>query len=105
MNIAKTKDMIIDFRKRAPDQEVTILKGQKVEYVDKYKYLGTVIDNKLNFEANCGAVCKKGSPAPVLSEEIVSVPPRQNHADLVLSCFYQICFILLSCVLVWESVT
>lgn len=61
MNISKTKDMIIDFRKnRASNQEATVLKGQIVECVDTYKYLGTVIDNKLNFEANCEAVCKKG---------------------------------------------
>lgn len=37
----------------------TILKSQKVKSVNTYKYLGTIIDSKLNFEANCEVVCKK----------------------------------------------
>ena len=61
MNISKTKDMIIHFRRnRDSNHEATVLNGQIVEYVNTYKYLGTIIDNKLNFEENCEAVCKKG---------------------------------------------
>lgn len=34
MNVSKTKDMIIDFRKnRAPNRDATVLKGQIVECV------------------------------------------------------------------------
>ena len=40
--------------------KVTLIKGQTIEFVQSYKYLGTVIDEKLNFEANLEAVCKKG---------------------------------------------
>ncbi len=56
----KTKDMIIDFRKNDPMHKVTYIKGQTVESVQSYKYLGTIIDSKLSFEANCEAVCRKG---------------------------------------------
>ena len=52
--------MIIDFRRHAHTHEVTSIKGLTVECVESYKYLGTIIDSKLNFEPNCEAVCKKG---------------------------------------------
>jgi hypothetical protein len=52
--------MIVDFRKHASPNDVTTIKTQPVQYVDSYKYLGTIIDFKLNFEENCIAVCKKG---------------------------------------------
>lgn len=60
LNISKTKDMIIDFRRHIHAHKVTSIEGQKVEYVLSHKYLGTIIDSKPNFEANCEAVCKKG---------------------------------------------
>ncbi len=60
LNLSKTKDMIIDFRKQAHPHEVTSIISQKIESVQSYKYLGTIIDSKLNFEVNCEAVCKKG---------------------------------------------
>lgn len=40
--------------------EDTLIKGQTIEVAQSYKYLETVIDEKLNFVANCEAVCKKG---------------------------------------------
>ncbi len=40
--------------------KVTYIKGQTVDSVQSYKYLGTIIDSKLSFEANREAVCRKG---------------------------------------------
>ena len=60
INTSKTKDMIIDFRKQPPSHVVTTIKGQTVELVQSYKYLGMIIDTKLTFDENCEAVCKKG---------------------------------------------
>lgn len=59
LNITKTKDMIIDFRTHAVDHVTTTIKGQVVDHVESYKYLGTIIDSKLSFELNCDMVCKK----------------------------------------------
>ena len=60
LNTLKTKDMAIDFRKNASTPESIIIKGQAIERVQSYKYLGTIIDSTLNFKENCEAVCKKG---------------------------------------------
>ena len=35
------------------------IKGKQVERVNEYKYLGTVIDNKLTFDANADVIHKK----------------------------------------------
>ena len=60
LNTSKTKDMTIDFRAQTPNCDPTVIKGQSVECVESYKYLGTVIDSKLSFNKNCEAVCKRG---------------------------------------------
>lgn len=61
MNITKTEEMFIDFRKLTRAQEPAVIEGQTVECVGKYKYLRTIIDSKLTFGANCEAAYKKGN--------------------------------------------
>ncbi len=52
INVNKTKELVIDFRKRGtPISEVTI-NGLPIERVSEYKYLVTVIDDKLKFDKN-----------------------------------------------------
>ncbi|CAI5684235.1 unnamed protein product [Oreochromis niloticus] len=60
LNISKTKDMVIDFSKQQNGHGVTFIKGQKIEQMQSYKYLGTIINEKLNLDENCKSVCKKG---------------------------------------------
>jgi len=53
--------MIIDFRRKSsksPSQ--TFIKGTGIEFVEQYKYPGTIIDSDLKFDANSDAICKKG---------------------------------------------
>ncbi len=60
INVSKTKDMVIDFHKSQPStRTLTSIQDQDVEIVTQYKYLGTIIDDRLNFESNTDAVCKK----------------------------------------------
>ena len=47
-NAQKTKEFIVDFRKNSEDVSSTIIHDRKVEIVPKYKYLGTVFDDKLS---------------------------------------------------------
>lgn len=47
--------MHIDFR-RTHTNEVTMIKVQTIEHVESYEYPRTIIDEKLNFDANCEAV-------------------------------------------------
>ena len=46
--------MSIDFRNNS-----TVVNNQAVEFVQKYKHLGAIIDNRLTFEPHVDAVCGK----------------------------------------------
>ncbi len=49
--------MVIDFTKFNLNPQPTCIKGQMVEWVSSYKYLGLIIDNKLHFDTHVEAVC------------------------------------------------
>ena len=61
LNISKTREMVIDFRKMrktAPQPLCTL--GKDVEVVEDYKYLGVTINHRLDWRSNTEAVYKKG---------------------------------------------
>ncbi len=60
LNAFKTKDMRIDFRRNVTNTDKTSINGQEIEVVTEYKYLGSIIDDKLCFESNTSLLCKKG---------------------------------------------
>ena len=48
LNVSKMKEMCIDFRKNQRRPKLAYIKGEAVERVDTYEYLGVVFDSKLN---------------------------------------------------------
>ena len=48
LNVAKTKEMIRDFRKNKTAMTPLAIREQQVELVDSLKFLGTTIANILN---------------------------------------------------------
>ena len=61
LNVKKTKEMIIDFRTKKPATSPIIINNTAVEIVTSYKYLGTIIDDKLNGIENIERVHKKAN--------------------------------------------
>ena len=61
LNVGKTKEMVIDFTKRTVVHRDLEIDGKKVERVDKYKYLGTIIDSKFKFEENITTLYKRAN--------------------------------------------
>jgi hypothetical protein len=59
LNVGKTKEMLVDFRRNRTDVAALTLRGETVERVEEYKYLGTMIDNKLTFTANADMIFRK----------------------------------------------
>ena len=59
LNVSKTKEMCIDFRKNQRCPKPVYIKGKAVERVHKYKYLGVVFGSKLNWKENINSVLKK----------------------------------------------
>lgn len=59
ISVAKTKEMLVDFRKNPTVISPVMIENEAVELVNNYKYLGTYVDDKLTFETQVDAVCKK----------------------------------------------
>ena len=59
--MTKTKELLIDFRKQPPAVSPITIDGEIVERVEKYKYLGIILDNKLKFDSNVLNIYKKMS--------------------------------------------
>ena len=60
MNVTKTKEMRIDFRSGGHHPNPVKIMGQNIEIVHSYKYLGTIIDDKLRWDENSTNLYKKG---------------------------------------------
>ena len=59
LNVSKTKEMIIDFRKSPPIPDPIVIKGSDVERVSAYKYLGVIIDDALSWGNQIDNIVKK----------------------------------------------
>jgi hypothetical protein len=61
LNVGKTEELVVDLRRSGSVIDPIIIKGQPVEVVDHYKYLGTLIDDRLGWSPNVDAVSKKAN--------------------------------------------
>ena len=61
LNVTKTEEMIFDFRKNPGNINSLVIKEEEVRTVHTYKYLGTVIDDKLEWTPNIDTSCKKAN--------------------------------------------
>ena len=61
LHVKKTKEMIIDFLEKKPFLEPIKINNSAVDIVKTYKYLGSIIDDKLNGNENIEKVYKKAN--------------------------------------------
>lgn len=59
LNVSKTKEVIIDFRKHKANATVSMIHREDAEIVESYKYLGTLFDSQLRFDINTDSVVKQ----------------------------------------------
>ena len=59
LNLSKTKDLVVDFRKKKAMATPILIKGSQIEMVPSYKYLGVHLDKNLNWKESTNAVFKK----------------------------------------------
>ncbi|XP_041950480.1 uncharacterized protein LOC121711184 [Alosa sapidissima] len=59
LNVAKTKEMVVDFRRARTKLNTVSIMGDEVEVVENYTYLGVHLDNKLDWKCNTEAVYRK----------------------------------------------
>ena len=81
LNVSKTKKMCIYFRKNQRCPKPVYIKGEAVERVDTYKYLGVVFDSKLNWKENINSVLKKSELENVLHEKAEIIWRKFRYAS------------------------
>ena len=89
MNVRKTKELIVDFRAKPDAIPDLFIDGTKVERVDEYKYLGTIVDSKLSFDANTHAIHKKCQTRLYCLQKLRSIGVNGNILGNFYRCFIQ----------------
>ena len=59
LNVIKTKEMIVDYRKRKTEHAPILIDGAEVEQVESFKFLGVHITNKLTWSKHTKTVAKR----------------------------------------------
>ena len=59
LNVGKTKELLIDFRKSKNTPDPVTINNKEVERVESFKYLGVIIDNKLSWNQNTDSIVNK----------------------------------------------
>ena len=59
LNVRKTKELIVDYRKRRDEQAHINIDGTEVERVESFKFLGVHITNKLSWSKHTKTVVKR----------------------------------------------
>uniref|UniRef100_A0A8C4SNG4 Reverse transcriptase domain-containing protein n=1 Tax=Erpetoichthys calabaricus TaxID=27687 RepID=A0A8C4SNG4_ERPCA len=85
LNTSKTKELVVDFRRPRPLMDPVIIRGDCVQMVQTYKYLGVQLDDKLDWTANTDALCKKGQSRLYFLRRLASF----NICNKMLQMFYQ----------------
>ncbi|XP_073669588.1 uncharacterized protein [Paramisgurnus dabryanus] len=85
MNVKKTKEMIVDFRRCKESPQPLIINGEEVEKVSCFKFLGILISEDLKWEMNTIAIVKKAQQRLYFLRTL----KRNNLSAELLKVFYQ----------------
>ena len=101
LNVTKTKELVVDFRKRRTRSNPFSINGTEVDIVDEYKYLGVHIDNKQEWSKNAEVVFTKGHSRLYFLRRLRSF----NVCRTMLQMFYhsQVSSIIFYAVVCWDS--
>jgi hypothetical protein len=67
LNVIKTKEMIVDYRKKRTELAPILINGAEVGHVESFKFFGVHIKNKLSWSKHTKTVVKRarGSLSPL----------------------------------------
>ena len=93
-NVCKIKESVIDVRKHSQSPGKTTIRDQEVEIVTKYKYLGTVFDNKLRWDDNTEVIVKKYQQRLYFLRKLNSFSVDKTILNLFYKSFIECFFVL-----------
>ncbi|KAK5866698.1 hypothetical protein PBY51_020867 [Eleginops maclovinus] len=86
LNISKTKELVLDFRRSMKRSLTPItIRGEEVEVVNSYKFLGVQLNNKLDWSDNTDALFRKAQSKLFFLKGLRSF----NVCTRLLQTFYQ----------------
>ena len=86
LNVAKTKEIIVDFSKsKTKVHDPVFIKGEPIEIVPKYKYLGVMINDKLSGSDNVQYIYKKC----LRRVHYLRIMKNVNVSKTIISLFYK----------------
>ena len=88
LNIEKTKEMIIDFRKASNQSEPIVINEKQVERVNSFKYLGVVIDSKMTWTENIDNIITKLKPRMYCLRKLRSFNVDNNLLQIFYSSIF-----------------
>ena len=83
LNVKKTKEMVVDFRKNVVEHEPLYIANELVESVSEYKYLGTTLDNTFSFATNTNTLHKKVQSRVYFVRQLCKLNVSQKILDLM----------------------
>ncbi len=85
LNVKKTKEIIVDFRKNKEEISPIVINGENVEIVNEYKYLGCIVNNKLSSDDHVNRVSKKANQRMFFVRKLKKIGVNKK----ILSLFYK----------------
>ena len=96
MNLTKTKEIKIDFRSGVHHPNPVKIMGQNIEIVHSYKYLGTIIDDKLRWDENTTNLFKNGQQRLYFLRKLNALHVDRNILSLFHDYFVKsVCFMII----------
>ena len=86
LNIKKTKELIIDYRKKQDTHTPLHINGEAVERVSSFKFLGTHISENLSWAINTTAIVKKAQQWLYFLRTLRKVNLSQQHLRSFYRC-------------------
>ena len=101
LNVSKTKEIVIDFRKKKTPVDPLIINGEVVEQVQSFKFLGTTISHDLKWDSHVNGSVKKANQRIFFLRQL----KKFNVSQRILMNFYRATIesILAFSVTVWFS--
>ena len=85
LNVKKTKEMLLDLRKNPTVIPDFFVDGVKAERVAEHKYLGTALENKLDFNKNTDFIHKRCRPRIFCLQKLRSLNVYRSCIESVLT--------------------
>ena len=84
LHVGKTKEMVVDFRRNQGQSAPVVIKGNAIERVKTFKYLGVLFDDRLSWKQNTNVVLTKANTRLFCLRKLKSFNVRQE----LLQMFY-----------------